>query len=193
MASTLAVLIAYLIGSIDFGVIVPRLLGVNIYEHGSGNPGASNVMRTLGKRAGAAVMVADALKGLLAAWVGTAMVGVEIGFWCGLAAVVGHVFPVWHGFRGGRGVATAIGAVLFLEPWFGVILALGWGTTVALTRTASIASLGAMIIYVPGYALFGSRGWPLVAAALTAGLVIVRHSANIRRLIGGREQTVETQ
>jgi glycerol-3-phosphate acyltransferase PlsY len=137
-------------------------------------------------------MLVDALKGALAAAIG-AWVSGPLGFWCALAAVVGHVFPVWHKLKGGRGVATAIGAVLFLEPWWGLILAVGWAATVALTKTASIASLGAMALYVPGYALFGRRGWPLVAAGLTAALVIVRHSANIRRLIKGRERTVETQ
>ena len=187
-----ALAIAYLLGSIDFGVIVPRLLGVDIYQHGSGNPGASNVMRTIGKRAGMAVMLGDAVKGVAAALVGSWMVGDVVGFWCGLAAVTGHVFPVWHSFRGGRGVATAIGAVIWLEPWFGLVLALGWAGTVALTKTASIASLGAMVLYVPGYALFGWRGWPLLAAGATAALVIFRHSANIRRLLGGREQTVDT-
>ncbi len=192
MDTAIAIAIAYLLGSIDAGVIVPRLMGVDIYAHGSGNPGASNVMRTIGKKAGAAVMVVDALKGALAAAIG-AWVGDPLGFWCALAAVVGHVFPIWHKFKGGRGVATAIGAVLFLEPWWGLILAVGWGATVALTKTASIASLGAMVLYVPGYALFGQRGWPLLAAGLTAALVIVRHSANIRRLIRGREQTVEPQ
>jgi glycerol-3-phosphate acyltransferase PlsY len=188
----MALAIAYVLGSIDFGVIVPRLMGIDIYEAGSGNPGASNVMRTIGKKAGAAVMFGDAAKGALAAYVGSWLVGDVIGFWCGLAAVTGHVFPVWHRFRGGRGVATAIGAALWLEPWFGLILALGWAATVALTKTASLASLGAMVLYVPGYAVFGWRGWSLVAAGVTAGLVIVRHAPNIRRLIGGREQTVET-
>ncbi len=190
--TAIRLLIAYLLGSIDFGVIVPRLMGVDIYAHGSGNPGASNVMRTMGKKAGAAVMLADAVKGLLAAMVGV-LASDPLGFWCALLVVVGHVFPAWHRFKGGRGVATAIGAVLFLEPWFGLVLAVGWGATVALTKTASIASLAAMALYVPGYALFGWRGWPLVAAALTAALVIARHSGNIKRLIGGREQTVETQ
>ncbi len=192
MDTTIALVIAYAIGSVDFGVIVPRMLGVDIYAHGSGNPGASNVMRTIGKRAGAAVMLADAGKGALAAFVGSWLVSDEIGFWCALAAVVGHVFPIWHRLRGGRGVATAIGAVLWLEPWFGLILAVGWGATVVLTKTASIASLGAMVVYVPGYAVFGWRGWPLLAATLTAALVVARHAPNIRRLISGREQTVET-
>lgn len=191
MDTVIALVLAYLLGSIDFGVIVPRLLGVDIYAHGSGNPGASNVMRTIGKKAGAAVMVADAGKGAVAAFLGSWLVDDVIGFWCALAAVVGHVFPVWHRLRGGRGVATAIGAVLWLEPWFGLILAIGWGVTVAMTKTASIASLGAMAIYVPGYAIFGWRGSPLLAAALTAALVVIRHAANIRRLLGGREQTVE--
>lgn len=193
METTISLVLAYFLGSVDAGVIVPRMLGVDIYAHGSGNPGASNVMRTLGKKAGAAVMLIDALKGLLAALIGVSLVGSTVGFWCGLAAVAGHVFPVWHKFRGGRGVATAIGAVLFLQPWWGLILAVAWGATVALTKTASIASLGAMVAYVPGYALFGQRGWALVAAGLTAALVVARHSGNIRRLLGGSEQTVETQ
>jgi glycerol-3-phosphate acyltransferase PlsY len=190
--TAIALVIGYLLGSINSGVILPRLMGVDIYAHGSGNPGASNVMRTLGKRAGAAVMAADAAKGALAAAIGSWMVSDVIGFWVALAAVVGHVFPIWHRFRGGRGVATAIGAVLWLEPWFGLVLVLGWGTTVAITKTASLASLGAMILYVPGYAVFGRRGWELVAAALTAALVVVRHAPNIRRLIRGGERTVET-
>ncbi len=192
METGIALVIGYLLGSIDSGVIVPRLMGIDIYAHGSGNPGASNVMRTLGKKAGAAVMLADAVKGALAAGIGSWMVSDVVGFWAAFAAVVGHVFPVWHRFRGGRGVATAIGAVLWLEPWFGLVLALGWAATVVITKTASIASLGAMLLYVPGYALFGRRGWELVAAGLTAALVIVRHAPNIRRLISGGEQTVET-
>lgn len=192
METAIRIVVAYLLGSISTGAIVPRLMGVDIYTHGSGNPGASNVMRTIGKKAGAVVMLLDAGKGLVAALIGGA-VSTEVGFWCALAAVVGHVFPVWHRFRGGRGVATAIGAVLYLAPWFGLLLAIGWGATVAVTKTASIASLAAMVLYVPGYAVYGHRGWALVAAALTAALVIVRHAPNIRRLLGGQEQTVETR
>lgn len=198
MATALALIFGYAIGSIDFGVIVPRIRGVDIYAHGSGNPGASNVMRTIGKKAGAAVMIGDALKGLAAAALGAAALGAgavggSVGYWAALAAVAGHVFPVWHRFRGGRGVATAIGAVLWLAPWFGIVLAAGWGATVAVTKTASIASLGAMVLYVPGYALYGARGWSLVAAAITAVLVIMRHTANIKRLLGGSEQSVESE
>jgi len=182
---------AYLLGSIDFGVIVPRLAGIDIYTRGSGNPGASNVLRSVGRKAGAAVMVGDVVKGMLAAAVGDFWVGEAVGFACGLAAVVGHVFPLWHRFRGGRGVAAAIGAAIWLEPWFGLGTALVWVGIVAVTKTASVASLVAMVAYVPGFALFGHRGWSLVWAAVAALLVIWRHAPNIRRLLGGSEQTVE--
>ena len=112
MTSFLAIAIGYLVGSIDFGVIVPRLMGIDIYEHGSGNPGTSNVFRTLGKKAASVVLLGDLAKGLTAAAVGDLMAGETIGFAAGCAAVVGHVFPVWHRFKGGRGVATAIGVAL---------------------------------------------------------------------------------
>ena len=190
METVLALAIAYLVGSIDFGVIVPRLMGIDIYAHGSGNPGASNVMRTIGKKAGAAVMLGDAAKGAFAAFIGASLAGDIVAFWCGLAAVAGHVFPVWHGFRGGRGVATAIGAALWLAPIFGLILAVGWGGVVVVTKTASIASLVAMVLYVPGFALAGHRGASLWWAAATAVLVLARHSSNIRRIVLRDERTV---
>lgn len=182
---------AYLLGSIDFGVIVPRLAGVDIYSRGSGNPGTSNVLRTVGRKAGAAVMAGDVIKGLLAAGIGDLWLGEATGFACGLAAVVGHVFPLWHRFRGGRGVATAIGAAIWLEPWFGLGLAAVWVAIVAVTRTASVASLVAMVGYVPGFALFGHEAWSLTWAGASALLVLGRHAPNIRRLLGGRERTVE--
>jgi len=182
---------AYLLGSIDFGVIVPRLAGIDIYARGSGNPGASNVLRSVGRKAGAVVMIGDVAKGVLAAAIGDLWVGEAVGFGCGLAVVVGHVFPVWHRFRGGRGVAAAIGAAMWLEPWFGLGMALVWIGIVAVTKTASVASLVAMAAYVPGFALFGHRGWALLWAAAVALLVIWRHGPNIRRLLGGQEQTVE--
>jgi glycerol-3-phosphate acyltransferase PlsY len=182
---------AYLVGSIDFGVIIPRLAGVDIYARGSGNPGTSNVLRSVGKKAAAVVMIGDVTKGMLAAAIGDLWVGEAVGFACGLAAVAGHAFPVWHRFRGGRGVATALGAAIWLEPWFGLGTALVWAGIVAVTKTASVASLVAMVAYVPGFVLFGHRGWSLVWAGATALLVIWRHAPNIRRLLSGEEQTVE--
>ncbi len=192
MISVLAVVLAYLVGSIDFGVIVPRLMGIDIYEQGSGNPGTSNVFRTVGKGPAALVLVGDLVKGIVAAAIGATLGGETVGFAAGLAAVVGHVFPVWHGFRGGRGVATAIGAAVWLAPLWGLAIAIGWGASVAITKTASVASLVAMVLYVPAFALAGARGWQLVLAAATALVVIGRHAENIQRLISGSENKVDT-
>jgi len=190
--------IAYLIGSIDFGVIVPRVLGVDIYSVGSGNPGTSNVLRSLGKGPAALVLMGDGAKGALAAAIGTVWAGTISGFMsaetlavaCAFAAVVGHIAPIWHRFRGGKGVATAIGAAVYLAPGFGLILAVLWLVVTLVFKVASIASLGAMVLYVPGLALSGYRGWALVWAAAIAVLVIVRHIPNLRRLATGSERTV---
>jgi len=190
--------IAYLIGSIDFGVIVPRVLGVDIYATGSGNPGTSNVMRSLGKGPAALVLLGDGAKGAIAAAIGAAWASgvtntasVEtLAFACAFAAVLGHVAPIWHRFHGGRGVATAIGAAIFLAPLFGILLAAAWLIVTLVFKVASVASLGAMVLYVPGFALVGYRGWSLAWAAAIAVLVIVRHAPNIRRLAAGTEQSV---
>ena len=190
--------IAYLLGSIDFGVIVPRVLGVDIYSVGSGNPGTSNVLRSLGKGPAALVLLGDGAKGALAAAIGTVWAGAISSFMsaetlavaCAFAAVVGHIAPIWYRFRGGKGVATAIGAAIYLAPIFGLVLAIVWLIVTLVFKVASIASLGAMVLYVPGLALSGYRGWALVWAAGIAVLVIVRHIPNIRRLATGSERTV---
>lgn len=191
-ASTIAVLVAaYLIGSVDFGVVVPRLLGVDIYAAGSGNPGASNVLRTMGRGAGAAVLLGDMAKGVGAAALGDLVIGGPAGFGAGLVAVLGHCFPVWHRFKGGKGVATAGGVTLWMEPLLGLGALCVWGAVVALTRRASIASLVVVAGFVPALVIFGNRGWALVWAAAIAVLVVARHHANIRRLLSGAEHTVE--
>ena len=190
--------IAYLIGSIAFGVIVPRMLGIDIYATGSGNPGTSNVMRSLGKGPAALVLLGDGAKGAIAASIGavwasavTNTASVEsLAVACAFAAVLGHVAPIWHRFHGGRGVATAIGAAVFLAPVFGVLLAAAWIVVTLVFKVASIASLGAMVLYVPGFALAGYRGWSLAWATAIAVLVIARHAPNIRRLAAGTEQSV---
>lgn len=185
-----AFLVAYLIGSIDFGVIVPRLLGVDIYSVGSGNPGTSNVMRSVGKGAAVATLVGDVAKGLGAAALGDLWISEAAGFAAGFAAVLGHSFPVWHRFRGGKGMATGLGAVLWLEPLLGLALALGWGGIVAITRVASVGSLALVAAWVPGLAVTGHRAWSLAWGAATAAVIVWRHAPNIRRLLEGRERTV---
>ena len=191
MEHAIVLVVAYLIGSIDFGVIVPRLMGIDIYQHGSGNPGTSNVFRELGKKAAAIVLVGDATKGLVAVAVGAAIGGTEaIAHASGLAAVVGHVFPAWHRFKGGRGVATAIGAAIWLEPWFGIIVAVVWAGVAVITKTASMASLAAMAAFVPGFVIGGTRGWSLLWVAVMAAVVVGRHSDNIGRILRRHERTV---
>ena len=181
---------AYLIGSVDFGVVVSRRLGVDIYQEGSGNPGTSNVFRTLGKKAAGLVLLGDAIKGVVATALGAVVIGETVGFACALIATVGHVAPVWHQFRGGRGVATAIGGAIWLEPILGLALAIAWLVVVLATKTASVASLGAMVLYVPVFVIAGHSGWPLVWAGLTAALVIWRHKDNIKRILARNENQV---
>ena len=188
--SILAVVAGYFIGSIDFGVIVPRLQGVDIYRLGSGNPGASNVLRSLGRKSAALVLLGDLLKGVVAATIGD-LVGTEaVGFAAGFAAVTGHCFPVWYRFRGGKGVATAGGMLLWMEPLFGVLMIALWGGLVALTKRASVASIALAVACVPGLMAFGHRGWSLVWAGATGLLVLGRHWGNIRRLASGEEHTI---
>ena len=187
----IAVVLAYLIGSIDFGVIVPRVMGVDIYDRGSGNPGASNVFRTLGKRAAAIVLAGDAAKGAIAAAIGTLWIDETFGFVTAFVAVIGHILPVWHGFRGGRGVATAIGAAIYLEPVVGLLLAAIWVAILLIWKVASIGSLVAMGLYVPGFALTGHDTAQLLWASAIAGVVVLRHAPNIRRMFQGAERRVQ--
>ncbi|HSQ37295.1 MAG TPA: glycerol-3-phosphate 1-O-acyltransferase PlsY [Acidimicrobiia bacterium] len=188
-----AIVAGYLLGSIDFGVIVPRLFGIDIYGTGSGNPGATNVLRTVGRREAVLVLLGDLAKGAGAAALGNWAGGEVIGFAAGLAAVVGHCFPVWHRFRGGKGVAAAGGMVLFLEPFAGLALLGVFVAVVALTRKASLGSLIAAVALVPTLAAFGHRGWSLGLAGAAVALIVIRHIPNIHRLLGGREHTIEEE
>lgn len=185
-----ALFLAYLIGSIDFGVVVPRLSGVDIYQEGSGNPGTSNVLRTMGKRAAALTLLGDMAKGVVAAAIGDLWVGEALGFAAGFAAVFGHCFPIWHRFRGGKGVATGVGVLLWMEPLVGVAFGVAWAVLAFGFKIASLASLILVMVWVPALALAGVTGWALAWAAATALLIAIRHSSNIRGLIQGQERTI---
>lgn len=189
--AVVAIVAGYLIGSADFGVIVPRLLGVDIYDVGSGNPGTTNVLRSMGKVAAAVVLLGDMAKGLAAAALGDVIGSDALGFAAGLAAVAGHCFPVWHRFRGGKGVATTGGMALWMQPILGGALILGWALLVMAFRRASVASLVLAAVLVPGLALVGVRGWSLVWAGGASLLILYRHISNINRLISGSENTIE--
>ncbi len=182
---------AYLVGSIDFGVILPKLAGVDIYSVGSGNPGATNVLRAMGRGAAALVVFGDVAKGFCAALAGDLVGGEAVGFAAGFFAVAGHCFPLWHRFRGGRGVATTGGMTLWLEWPVAAVLLPVWVGLVSLTKRASLASLLCAVVLTPCFAAFGARGWSLVWAGAASALVLVRHLPNIRRLISGSEHGIE--
>ena len=191
MLEGLTILAGYLVGSIDFAVLAARRHGVDIYETGSGNPGASNVSRTLGRRQGVLVLLADVLKGGVAAALGELVGGSElVGFAAGAMAVVGHCFPLWHGFRGGKGVSTAGGMLLWTIPGLGLALGAIWGVMVAATRVSAFGSLTIALLAVPGVALWARHGWSAVIMSSVSVLVIARHRPNIEHMLGGGEQTL---
>lgn len=197
MPFVLAVVAAYLVGSINFAVLIGKMHGVNIDEEGSGNPGASNVLRTLGKGPAAMVYFADTLKGVIGAAMGMVASGtadpmVQWAFLAGLAAVVGHCYPVFHRFRGGKGVATAGGVFLFTIPIAAVILTAVWAVSVKFTNTASIGSLAVMVLTIPLALWQGVSGLSLVWIGLMLILVLWRHRGNIARMVSGNEQKVAT-
>ncbi len=190
MVNALAVVASYLIGSVNFAVLVGRRSGVDIYAVGSGNPGAANVMRSLRGRSALLVLLSDAAKGALAATIGLLVGGEPLAVVTGFAAVLGHCYPAFHRFKGGKGMATAAGMLLVVFPVPAVILAAVWAVIVVIWRTASIGSLVAMAAAVPLLAVFGVGSWELLWVAATVMLVLVRHLDNIRRLLQGTEATV---
>lgn len=197
LALPLGLVAAYLVGSIDFAVIVARMHGVDIHEAGSGNPGTSNVLRTLGRGPAAMVFIGDTLKGTIGAAMGMVASGVSDptvhwAFLAGLAAVIGHCYPVFHGFRGGKGVATGGGVLLFTVPVAAVIEITIWALVVWLTKTASIGSMVIVVITIPMLLWQGVRGLSLLWVALIIALVVWRHRGNIRRMVSGSEEKVPT-
>jgi len=136
------------------------------------------------------VLAGDGLKGAAAAWLGSVVVGPEFGYVTLLMAVVGHTFPLWHRFSGGKSVATAIGGFLFLAPGVGAFLAIVWIVMVAVWKTASIASIATMALAVPAMWLAGRSTAELAWTGVIAIFVLVRHTSNIKRLIGSSEQKV---
>jgi glycerol-3-phosphate acyltransferase PlsY len=190
ISGSFALVASYLIGSFSFAILIASSRGVDIRSEGSRNPGTSNVLRVLGRRTAILVLLGDGLKGAAAAWLGSTIVGPEFGYVTLFAAIVGHTFPVWHGFRGGKSVATTIGGFIFLAPGVGLLLGVVWVAIVAIWKTASIASLSVMILAVPAMWLAGRTTGELIWTGVIAIFVLMRHSSNIKRLLGSSEQKV---
>ena len=200
-----AFLVAYFVGSIPFGYLTARVVsGTDIRELGSGNIGATNVARILGARWGVAVLVLDAFKGGLPVWGVPVLLGLDSGGatanWrvlCGLSAVLGHVFPIWLKFRGGKGVATALGVVLVLSWQATTVAAVMFLVVVLSTRLVALGSILAALTFSVaqlGLLMFGSTSsnwstdWGLgVFSVLVPLLIMVRHRSNVVRMWRGTE------
>jgi glycerol-3-phosphate acyltransferase PlsY len=194
---TLAVIVAaYLLGSVSFAVVVSRLFGLpDPHSYGSGNPGATNVLRTGNKAAAALTLVGDGVKGFVAVWAANRL-GASWGdaslatAGAALAVYLGHLYPLFHHFAGGKGVSTAAGIAFALSWQLGLALAVIWLVVVVAFRISSLASLAAALaLPALGFYFLGywPESWALVAIAL---LLFWRHRGNIRKLLAGEERKV---
>jgi glycerol-3-phosphate acyltransferase PlsY len=182
-----AVIAAYALGTFPSAQLAGRSHGVDPTAAGSRNPGTTNVLRTAGREAAALTLAGDLGKGVVAAGLGWLIGGHGLGVACGLAAVVGHVFPVNRGLRGGKGVATAAGMVIVLFPVAAAVAAVVFLWTLALVRIVSVASLVATLSVPVVALLIGAPALEVVALVLCVGVVVVRHRENLDRLRRGEE------
>jgi len=183
-------LLSFLFGSIPFGYIIGKLKGVDVRRHGSGNIGATNVSRVLGKKYGFAVLLLDALKGAVAVLIAKAIgLPIEYQVLAGISAIVGHCFSPWLGFRGGKGVATALGAFLVISPKTTLGALLIFLAVLLTTRYVSLSSIVAALSYPLLYKLFEKPSpFSFVVVSLGALLIVAKHHSNIRRLLKGEEK-----
>lgn len=181
---------AYLIGTFPSATLIARANGIDIRAVGSGNPGASNVTRVLGWRRGIWVFVLDAVKGALAAGLGLLVAGRPAGYALGAAAVLGHVFPVWERFKGGKGVATGGGVGAVMAPIAFPILIAIWFLISRVTGKASLASIVVTVLLPVGVLIETGHWWEMLAIVGVCALVMIRHTGNIARLLRGREHSL---
>lgn len=180
----------YLLGAIPFGMVLARVMGLgNLRDIGSGNIGATNVLRTGSKKAAAATLILDGGKGAVAVLLARALAGEDAAQIAGLMAFIGHCFPVWLGFKGGKGVATFLGLLLALFWPAGLAACATWLATAVVTRISSLSALVAAVLAPIWMGLLGApQGVALVMAL--AALILWRHSANIARLRSGEEPKI---
>ncbi|MBN2899161.1 MAG: glycerol-3-phosphate 1-O-acyltransferase PlsY [Clostridia bacterium] len=184
--------IGYFIGSIPFSFIVSKQLGkIDIREYGSGNSGATNVFRTLGKKAGLLAFIGDFVKGMIAAIFGLMYFDATGALICAGMAIIGHCYPVWLKFKGGKGVATSAGMIMILTPLVGVILVITQFSIIYFSKFMSLASISVAALYP---ILVFAFGYPpeYIAYSVFIGLfVIYRHRANLMRLLSGTESKLK--
>ncbi len=186
----LALALGYCLGSIPFGLVLTKLFGAgDLRSVGSGNIGATNVLRTGRKGLAAATLLLDALKATLAVLVASWAFGPPTGLAAAAGAILGHMYPIWLRFRGGKGVATYLGGLIGLAWPAAIVFVLAWLAVAGLTRYSSAAALAATLASPIAVAAIGESGAALVFAALSA-LIWVKHSGNIVRLLKGSESKI---
>jgi glycerol-3-phosphate acyltransferase PlsY len=196
MSALLLIVAAYLLGSLSFAVIVSRAMGLpDPRSFGSGNPGATNVLRTGRKAAAALTLLGDALKGWLAVVLARLLaprlgLGEDVVLLCALAVFLGHLFPVFFRFQGGKGVATALGVLVGLDPWLGLACLATWLAVARVFRISSLAALAAAAL-APVYAGL-LTGWnrTTLAVLVIALLLVYRHKGNLVKLVAGQETRI---
>ncbi len=192
--------LSYLLGSVSGSMVMGSLRHVDIREKGSGSAGGTNAFRTQGFKFALIVVLIDIGKGFLAAWLlpqldlGKLDTGVSIEIQmlsCGFAAVVGHCYPLWHGFRGGKGAATAVGALLFIYPLVVISMITVWLTVLVLTGWVGLATMLAAVTMVPAFLWMDGVGGPLWFGIALAIFIIFTHRSNIRDMLNGTEYRFE--
>jgi len=194
-----AVVASYLIGSLSFAVIVSRMMGLqDPRTYGSQNPGATNVLRSGSKAAAVLTLLLDAVKGWLPVFLVQRLPGMGLDAViaaCALAAFVGHVWPVFFRFKGGKGVATAAGVLFGVDPWLGLATMATWLIVAFFSRYSSLAAVAAAV-FAPAYYLLGAKvvwsGAPVIALSIgvMSAVLLYRHKDNIARLIAGKESRI---
>lgn len=184
--------VAYLLGTFPSATLIARANGVEISSFGSGNPGASNVTRALGWRKGVWVYVLDALKGAIAAGLALGLDGRPLAYWCGVAVILGHMFPAFRRFQGGKGVATGSGVLLVLHPIIAPFAVALWWIVTKLTGKAAVGSLMAVVLTPVGLAALGRPAWEYFALGGLSALILAKHWRNFVRIIKREEPEMRT-
>ncbi len=181
-----AVLGCYLLGNISPAIILGKIIAkIDIRKHGSGNAGTTNVLRTLGAKAAVATLLIDILKGVSAVLIGRYLGGQDLAMLCGLAAFIGHIWPVVYGFKGGKGIATAAGVIVCVEPALGAVMVAIALLIIAATRRVSVGALTAALIFPFAANYFDPKylSWAIIISII----IVIKHRANIKRLLAGQE------
>jgi len=187
----IAIISAYVIGSINCAIIICHVMGLpSPRSVGSGNPGATNVLRLGNKKAAGLTLAGDFIKGVLPVAIAHALHFTPMLMACvGLAAVLGHIFPVFFGFKGGKGVATLVGVLFALNLWLGLAFALSWFVMAKVFKISSLSSIIATLLS-PAFAYFLMGQETLAPMVILAAIVIIRHHSNIKRLLSGTESKI---